>query len=258
MNKRTNLRILSRENSDFFEQDKFIIGSKNNNSSKKFKSINPQKFGGHYSREIKPQTDSQVELIEKINNSDITFALGSAGTGKTFIAIAKAVEALQNSKYKKIILTRPAVEAGEKLGFLPGDMREKVDPYMLPLYDALSERISYQQIQVWLSDKTIEICPIGFLRGRTLRDAFIIIDEAQNATVVQLKMILTRLGHGSKMVFTGDPGQNDLPIGQSGLVKISDSLNNKLSKISVVKMSSKDIVRHDTVRDMLPFIENLS
>jgi phosphate starvation-inducible PhoH-like protein len=177
----------------------------------------------------------------------LNFGIGPAGTGKTYLAIAAGVHLLQNNDVKRLILSRPAVEAGERLGFLPGDMKEKVDPYMQPLYDALGEMLPARSLQKMLEEKVIEIAPLAFMRGRTLSNAFVLLDEAQNATSMQMKMFLTRLGEGARMVVTGDPGQVDLPKGvTSGLSEAVDLLGN-IKGIGVSSFTAEDVVRHPLV-----------
>ncbi|HYZ83788.1 MAG TPA: PhoH family protein [Bryobacteraceae bacterium] len=197
---------------------------------------------------IAPKTLNQRRYIDAIERHDLTFGIGPAGTGKTYLAVAMAVSALLNKKVSRIVLTRPAVEAGEKLGFLPGTLQEKVDPYLRPLYDALYEMIDSERVEKFLEKNVIEVAPIAFMRGRTLNDCFIIMDEAQNSTPEQMKMILTRQGFNSKMVVTGDPTQIDLPGGkQSGLFNALDVLRG-VEGISFVHFDDKDVVRHALVQ----------
>ena len=206
-----------------------------------------------YVRKIKPRTEGQRVLMESIKSYNLTMALGPAGTGKTYIAIAAAVEALEAGKIERIILSRPAMEAGESLGFLPGDMHEKMAPYLRPLYDALGDRLGGKRVKQFLDDGTIEIAPVGFMRGRTLNNAFVVIDEAQNCTYSQLKMLLSRLGWHSTMVITGDPDQSDLLPGISGLDDISTKME-AIKNIAVVRLKQADIVRHPLVAEMLEVI----
>ena len=196
---------------------------------------------------IIPRSENQMKLVESFNESDLTFAIGPAGSGKTYTAIALAVRALKNKEIRKIILSRPAVEAGEKLGFLPGDMKEKIDPYLQPLYDALQDMIPAAKLQEYMESNVIQIAPLAFMRGRTLSDAVVILDEAQNTTTQQIKMFLTRMGMNTKMIITGDITQIDLPPSQtSGLVQALHILKG-VKGISVVEMNKKDIVRHRLV-----------
>ena len=202
-------------------------------------------------RKIIPRTKNQKLYFELLNSKDIIFASGPAGTGKTFLAVAKAVSSLQEGKVKKIILSRPAVEAGEKLGFLPGDLKEKVDPFLRPIYDALYEMLGFEKVSKLIDRNVIEVAPLAFMRGRTLNEAFIILDEAQNTTIDQMKMFLTRIGFNSTAVITGDITQIDLPPGKiSGLKHVIDILNNE-DKISFTFFKSKDVVRHALVARIL-------
>jgi len=198
-------------------------------------------------RHINPRTQNQAEFIKAMNTHEMVFGLGPAGTGKTFLAVAKAVSMMLEGKCEKIILTRPAVEAGESLGFLPGDLKEKIDPYLRPLYDALYEMLSSDEVGKKLERQEIEIAPLAYMRGRTLTHSFVILDEAQNTTAMQMKMFLTRLGEGSRMVINGDLSQTDLPHGvQSGL---ADAINvvKSINEIKIVEFTEKDVVRHGLV-----------
>ena len=203
-----------------------------------------------YVKNIKPRSEGQEALMQAIKDFSLTMAIGPAGTGKTYLAISSAVEALEKGKIERIILSRPAMEAGESLGYLPGDMHEKMAPYLRPLYDALGDRMGGKKVRQYIEDGTIEIAPIGFMRGRTLNNAFVVIDEAQNCTYGQLKMILSRLGWHSTMVVTGDPDQSDLLEGISGLKDIANKLES-LPNVAVVRLNQTDIVRHPLVADML-------
>lgn len=203
-----------------------------------------------YVKNIKPRSDGQATLIEAIKEHSVAMAIGPAGTGKTYLAIASAVEALERGDVERIVLSRPAMEAGENLGFLPGDIHEKMAPYLRPLYDSLGDRMGGKKVRQMLEDGTIEIAPIGFMRGRTLNNAYVVIDEAQNCTYSQLKMLLSRLGWHSKMVITGDPDQSDLLEGISGLADIARRVES-IPNIAVVKLEQEDIVRHPLVAKML-------
>ena len=203
-----------------------------------------------YVRKVRPQGENQRQLMESIDQKNLVLALGPAGTGKTYLAIAKAVESLEAGKVERIMLSRPAVEAGESLGYLPGDLEEKLAPYLRPLYDALSDRLGRKRLKTMLGDGSIEIAPVGYMRGRTLNNAFVVIDEAQNCTYTQIKMLLTRLGWHSTMVLTGDPDQTDLLPGMSGLADIAKKLES-LPDIAVVRLQDRDIVRHPLVASML-------
>lgn len=206
---------------------------------------------GQHGLMIKARTPGQRRLVESCNRNDITFAIGPAGTGKTYTAVALAVRALKNKEIRRIILTRPAVEAGENLGFLPGDLKEKIDPYLRPLYDALFDMIPSEKLQSFLTNGTIEVAPLAFMRGRTLDHAYVILDEAQNATQSQLKMFLTRMGPSAKMVVTGDVTQIDLPAKTpSGLVQ-GMALLNGIKGIGFVFLDAKDVIRHRLVKDII-------
>ena len=207
-------------------------------------------------RKILPRSQNQKDYFQLLNSKDIVFAYGPAGTGKTFLAVAKAVASLQQGLVKKIILSRPAVEAGEKLGFLPGDLKEKVDPFLRPIYDALYEMMPYDQVEKKLANNTIEIAPIAFMRGRTLEDCYIILDEAQNTTKIQMKMFLTRLGKNSKMVVVGDNTQIDLiSKNESGLIDASIKLKN-IDDIGFIELDQRDVIRHEVVRKIINAYEN--
>lgn len=206
-------------------------------------------------RPVSPRNPNQSRMVKSFNENDLTFALGPAGTGKTYIAIALAVRALKNKECRRVILSRPAVEAGEKLGFLPGDMKEKIDPYLQPLYDALEDMIPPLKLKEYMDSDTIQIAPLAFMRGRTLNDAVIILDEAQNTTTHQMKMFLTRLGMNSKMVVTGDVTQIDLPRSvRSGLLNALRILRG-VKGIGVIEYEKKDIVRHPLVQRIVDAYE---
>jgi len=205
---------------------------------------------------VRARTPNQRVLVEKARDNDLVFAIGPAGTGKTYTAIALAVKSLKNREIKRILLSRPAVEAGERLGFLPGDLKEKIDPYLQPLYDALLDMIPAKKLEEFMKDGTIQIAPLAFMRGRTLSNAFVILDEAQNTTINQLKMFLTRMGLNAKFVITGDITQIDLPDrNQSGLLQALRILKN-IEGISVVMFDKRDIVRHKLVRDIVEAYDN--
>jgi len=206
-----------------------------------------------YIKQVKPRTDGQAELMTAIAEHNLTLAVGPAGSGKTYLAVCAAVEALEKGEVDRIVLSRPAMEAGESIGYLPGDMHEKMAPYLRPLYDALGDRMGGKRVRQLLDEGTIEIAPVGFMRGRTLNNAFVVIDEAQNCTYAQLKMLLSRLGWHSTMVITGDPDQSDLLDGMSGLGPISQRLE-PVPGIAVVRLNQLDIVRHPLVAKMLDVI----
>ena len=200
---------------------------------------------------IKPKTVNQQKLVQSVKDNDLVFALGPAGTGKTFVSVALAVRALKNKQVKKIIITRPAVEAGENLGFLPGDLKEKIDPYLRPIYDALNDMVPFEKLKYYLEREIIEIAPLAYMRGRTLHNAFILLDEAQNTTAMQMKMFLTRMGPESKMIVTGDTSQIDLPKNQSSGLKEAVRILNQVNGIGFVELSGRDVVRHKLVRDII-------
>jgi len=209
-------------------------------------------------KQVAPKSANQRKYIQAIQESDVVFGIGVAGTGKTYLAVAMAVQALMQKQVNRIVLARPAVEAGEKLGFLPGDLQDKVDPYLRPLYDALFDLIDYERVTRLLEKRVIEVAPLAFMRGRTLADAFVILDEAQNTTSEQMKMFLTRIGFGSKAVITGDVTQVDLPAGKrSGLIEAERVLSN-LEGIEFVYFTEKDVVRHKLVQMIIRAYENHS
>jgi len=203
-----------------------------------------------YVKNVRALSPLQQQLLDSIDERSVVLALGPAGTGKTYLAIAKAVDALEGGRANRIVLSRPAVEAGESLGFLPGDVGEKLAPYLRPLYDALTERLGSKRLKALLADGAIEIAPVAYMRGRTLNDSFVVIDEAQNCTYGQIKMLLTRLGWRSTMILTGDPDQTDLLAGLSGLREIAARLE-RVGSIAVVRLGEGDIVRHPLVGEML-------
>ncbi|MGN8070106.1 PhoH family protein [Mucilaginibacter sp. SG564] len=233
-----------------------ILGSKNTNapaadpSADKFASGEVIVFGPNGVM-VKARTANQRKMVDCINKSDILFAIGPAGTGKTYTAVALAVRALKNKEIKRIILTRPAVEAGENLGFLPGDLKEKIDPYLRPLYDALDDMIPAEKLKFYLENRTIEIAPLAFMRGRTLDNCFVILDEAQNATDMQLKMFLTRMGPSAKFIVTGDVTQIDLPKKQQSGLHTALRILTDIKGIEIVYLSGEDVVRHKLVRKIL-------
>jgi phosphate starvation-inducible protein PhoH and related proteins len=200
---------------------------------------------------IKPKTVNQKKLVDTAKVCDLVFALGPAGTGKTYISVALAVKALKDKEVKKIIITRPAVEAGENLGFLPGDLKEKIDPYLRPIYDALDDMIPAEKLKMYLENRVIEIAPLAYMRGRTLHNAFILLDEAQNTTAMQIKMFLTRMGPNSKVIVTGDKSQIDLPRNQkSGLIEALHLLKG-IKGIGFVHLEANDVLRHKLVKDII-------
>lgn len=232
----------------------------NNDRRGKLHAVNPALMGWDpvddtgrdqsFVRHVRPASDGQRVLFEAMENHHLVLTVGPAGTGKTYLAVAQAVEALEEGRVARVVLSRPAVEAGENIGFLPGAMEDKLAPYLRPLYDALNERLGGKRLKALMQDGTIEIAPIGFMRGRTLNNAFIVIDEAQNCTYGQLKMLLTRLGWNSTMVMTGDPDQSDLLPELSGLKEVATRLDT-LDDVAVVRLTDSDIVRHPLVAQML-------
>ena len=206
---------------------------------------------------VRARTDNQRKMVEESDKNDILFAIGPAGTGKTYTAVALAVRALKEKQVKKIILTRPAVEAGENLGFLPGDLKEKIDPYLRPLYDALDDMIPADKLMYFMQNRTIEVAPLAFMRGRTLDHSFILLDEAQNATNMQLKMFLTRIGPSSKCIITGDPTQVDLPRSQESGLSTAINLLSDITGISMIRLVESDVVRHRLVKEIIKAYDKL-
>lgn len=206
---------------------------------------------GSFGQPIKAQSPNQQKIVEKIKDSDMLFAIGPAGTGKTYTSVALAVKALKNKEVRKIVLTRPAVEAGENLGFLPGDLKDKLDPYLQPLYDALRDMIPSEKLGSFMEKGVIQIAPLAFMRGRTLDNAFVILDEAQNTTSMQMKMFLTRMGRGAKFIITGDPGQTDLPPRQRSGLEEATHLLKDVKGIEFVYLNEEDVIRHPLVKNII-------
>ena len=230
---------------DFGDVDLCIQSLNNPNGTTKSVTIKTSR------KHINIRSTNQQKYVNAIIENDAVFAIGPAGTGKTYLAVARAVEALESSNIKRIVLVRPAVEAGEKLGFLPGDLSEKVDPYLRPIYDALYEFIGFERVNRLIEKQVIEVAPLAFMRGRTLNEAYIILDEAQNTTIPQMKMFLTRMGFGSKMVITGDITQIDLPVpNQSGLIDAIKILHN-IDNIAFCNFDAHDVVRHQLVKKIV-------
>ncbi len=210
---------------------------------------------GNAGRRIKPRTEGQATYLEAIRQHDMTFCIGPAGCGKTYLAVAMAVEALKSKSVRKVVLVRPAVEAGESLGYLPGDLHEKLNPYLRPLLDAINEMIDFDQVKFLMEQNAIEVIPLAYMRGRTLNQAFVILDEAQNATVAQMKMFLTRMGEGSKIVVSGDISQVDLPLGTTSGLRDAVQRLDGIQGISFVRLTEGDIVRHPLVRKIVAAYE---
>ncbi|MCW3127589.1 MAG: phosphate starvation-inducible protein PhoH [Bacteroidetes bacterium] len=206
---------------------------------------------------VRARTDNQQQMVTECDKNDMLFAIGPAGTGKTYTAVALAVRALKEKSVRKIILTRPAVEAGENLGFLPGDLKEKIDPYLRPLYDALEDMIPMDKLAYYMQNRVIEVAPLAFMRGRTLDYSFILLDEAQNATTMQLKMFLTRIGPNSKCIITGDPTQIDLPRSQESGLGVALRILKDINGISQVHLNESDVVRHRLVREIIKAYDTL-
>ncbi|HMG66720.1 MAG TPA: PhoH family protein [Chitinophagaceae bacterium] len=235
---------------NYFEQ---ILGGDDAETIDHFIERNPNDIlvFGPNGKSVRARTANQKKLVQQAEKNDIVFAIGPAGTGKTYTAVALAVRALKNKQVKKIILTRPAVEAGENLGFLPGDLKEKIDPYLRPLYDALDDMIPADKLGYYMSTRTIEIAPLAYMRGRTLDHAFIILDEAQNATDLQLKMFLTRIGGNAKAIITGDVTQVDLPRNQRSGLQTAVRILNNIDGIAHIELDEDDVVRHRLVKSIL-------
>ncbi len=233
------------------DRDLEIIMTEDNNEILQMKKEDTIIVHGVNGKIIKPQTPGQHSLVQKVYDKDMVFAIGPAGTGKTYTAVALAVQALKNKEVRRIIMTRPAVEAGENLGFLPGDMKDKLDPYLQPLYDALRDMIPFEKLESYTEKRVIEVAPLAFMRGRTLDDAFVILDEAQNTTYAQMKMFLTRMGKHSKFIITGDPDQVDLPPRQKSGLREALNILKDVKDIGFIYLDDKDVVRHKIVREVL-------
>jgi len=228
-----------------------IIMTEDNNEMLQMKKEDTIIVHGVNGKIIKPQTPNQHKLVQTVYDKDMVFAIGPAGTGKTYTAVALAVQALKNKEVRRIIMTRPAVEAGENLGFLPGDMKDKLDPYLQPLYDALRDMIPFEKLSTYTEKGVIEVAPLAFMRGRTLDNAFVILDEAQNTTYAQMKMFLTRMGKHSKFIITGDPDQVDLPPKQKSGLQEALTILSDVKDIGMIYLDDKDVVRHKIVREIL-------
>ena len=253
-NKLSNEKIenINFEFSDFETELRMLSGKNNLNPSPspKVDKIIEFKFET-WKKTIVPKSIGQKEYFEALNNYELVFGLGPAGTGKSYLAVAKGIDMLKKGLVDKIILTRPAVEAGERLGFLPGDMKEKIDPYLRPIYDALYEMMPSDRVEKKIQSGEIEIAPLAFMRGRTFNNAYVIVDEAQNTTSVQMKMVLTRIGEGSRMVINGDLSQVDLPKGQLSGLKESEKILSKIREIKIISLKSNDVIRHPIVAKII-------
>ena len=243
----------------FFETELRMLSGKNNLKSGSIKKNNliEQKFET-WKKTIIPKSLGQKSYFEALNNYELVFGLGPAGTGKSYLAVAKGIDMLKKGLVDKIILTRPAVEAGERLGFLPGDMKEKIDPYLRPIYDALYEMMPSDRVEKKIQSGEIEIAPIAFMRGRTFRNSFVIVDEAQNTTSVQMKMVLTRIGQGSRMVINGDLSQVDLPSGHISGLKESKNILSKIRDIKIISLDASDVIRHPIVAKIIKAYDNIN
>ena len=234
-----------------------VLTSENSDDYATSEDSNDVLVHGVSGRIIKAQTVNQRKLVEAIRKNDMVFAIGPAGTGKTYTGVALAVRALKNKEVKRIILTRPAVEAGENLGFLPGDLKEKLDPYMQPLYDALRDMIPTEKLVNYIENGTIQIAPLAFMRGRTLDNAFVILDEGQNTTHAQMKMFLTRMGKNAKFLLTGDPGQIDLPRRTISGLKEALLILKDVKGVGIVHLDDKDVIRHKLVKKIIAAYKNI-
>ncbi len=240
-------------NEDIMER--IIVGELDNRvADKEHKNVIVYGNNGHI---VRARTDNQQQMVTECDKNDMLFAIGPAGTGKTYTAVALAVRALKEKSVRKIILTRPAVEAGENLGFLPGDLKEKIDPYLRPLYDALEDMIPMDKLAYYMQNRIIEVAPLAFMRGRTLDYSFILLDEAQNATTPQLKMFLTRIGPSSKCIITGDPTQIDLPRTQESGLGVALRILANINGISTIRLNESDVVRHRLVREIIKAYDTL-
>ena len=244
--------------SNFETELRMIQGlSSNQKSNQKIYQNEDLKFET-WKKNIIPKSIGQKKYFEALNNFELVFGLGPAGTGKSYLAVAKGIHMLKKGLVEKIILTRPAVEAGERLGFLPGDMKEKIDPYLKPIYDALYEMMPPDRVEKKIASGEIEIAPLAFMRGRTFTNAFVIVDEAQNTTSVQMKMVLTRIGEGSRMVINGDLSQVDLPSGQTSGLNESKKILSKINDIRIIYLDENDVIRHPIVAKIIKAYENFN
>ena len=244
--------------SDFETELRMINGmSSNTKSNQKIHQNENLKFDT-WKKTIIPKSVGQKKYLEALNNFELVFGLGPAGTGKSYLAVAKGIHMLKKGLVEKIILTRPAVEAGERLGFLPGDMKEKIDPYLRPIYDALYEMMPADRVEKKIQSGEIEIAPLAFMRGRTFTNSFVIVDEAQNTTSIQMKMVLTRIGEGSRMVINGDLSQVDLPTGQISGLQESKKILSKIGDIEIIYLDANDVIRHPIVAKIIKAYDNFT
>ena len=243
--------IIEFDFSDFETELRMMQGMSSNSKSNKNIDLNEDFKFETWKKTIVPKSIGQKKYFEALNNFELVFGLGPAGTGKSYLAVAKGIHMLKKGLVEKIILTRPAVEAGERLGFLPGDMKEKIDPYLKPIYDALYEMMPADRVEKKIQAGEIEIAPLAFMRGRTFTNSFVIVDEAQNTTAVQMKMVLTRIGEGSRMVINGDLSQVDLPTGQTSGLKDSKKILSKIKDINVTYLDANDVIRHPIVAKII-------
>ena len=244
--------------SDFETELRMINGMSSNAKSNKKITQNEDLEFKTWKKTIIPKSIGQKKYFEALNNFELVFGLGPAGTGKSYLAVAKGIHMLKKGHIEKIILTRPAVEAGERLGFLPGDMKEKIDPYLRPIYDALYEMMPADRVEKKIQSGEIEIAPLAFMRGRTFTNSFVIVDEAQNTTSIQMKMVLTRIGKGSRMVVNGDLSQVDLPIGQISGLNESKKILSKIRDIEIVCLKANDVIRHPIVAKIIRAYDNFT
>ena len=250
--------IIEFDFSDFETELRMMQGMSSNSKSNKNIDLNEDFKFETWKKTIVPKSIGQKKYFEALNNFELVFGLGPAGTGKSYLAVAKGIHMLKKGLVEKIILTRPAVEAGERLGFLPGDMKEKIDPYLRPIYDALYEMIPADRVEKKIQSGEIEIAPLAFMRGRTFTNSYVIVDEAQNTTSIQMKMVLTRIGEGSRMVINGDLSQVDLPKGQISGLKESKKILSKIRDIKIIDLNADDVIRHPIVAKIIKAYDNFN
>ena len=250
--------IIEFDFSDFETELRMMQGMSSNSKSNKNIDLNEDFKFETWKKTIVPKSIGQKKYFEALNNFELVFGLGPAGTGKSYLAVAKGIHMLKKGLVEKIILTRPAVEAGERLGFLPGDMKEKIDPYLRPIYDALYEMIPADRVEKKIQSGEIEIAPLAFMRGRTFTNSYVIVDEAQNTTSIQMKMVLTRIGEGSRMVINGDLSQVDLPKGQISGLNQSKKILSKIRDIKIIDLNADDVIRHPIVAKIIKAYDNFN